>query len=96
MTTKTRTIYTYEDNFKEFITALNKGELCQVDERLWYYFLEVLPPIYMGERQNVTIDGAVFNKMCSFGFAEGCEEITDFWKAGDCYYCKKSNRINRC
>jgi len=96
MTTETKKIYTHEHDFRDFIEALDKGELCQVDERLWYYFLEVLPPIYMNERQVVTINGVGFNKLCDFGFAEGSEEITDFWKASDRYYCKKSNRINRC
>jgi len=94
--TQQEQIYTYEDDFKDFISAKDKGELCRIDEEMWYYFLEVLPPIYMGERQDVVIDGVTFSRYCSFGFAEGYEEITDFWKDGACYYCKKSNRMNRC
>ena len=94
-----RKIYTKENDWKEFIAALDRGDICQIDEEIFYYFLEVLPPQYMDRIQDVA---GVGMKRCTFGFAEGAEYVTDFWRvvkasngvAADCeFYCKRSNRM---
>ena len=94
-----RRIYAYGDgqgeNWKEFIKAMNAGELCEIDEEMFYYWLEVLPPVYMGQVVKVEIDGVVYDKKCSFGFAEGADYITDFWTSGGAWFCKQSKRMNR-
>ena len=82
----------------ELIEAIHSGEVFEVDSEAWDYWLEVLPPVYMGREQ--LIKGEKIK--CSFGFAEGREQITDFWRerseAGDedgfRYFGCRSNRIN--
>lgn len=94
-------IYTYEKDFAAFVTARNAGELCRIDEEMFFYWLEVLPPVYFDQVQRVEIDGVSYLKRCSFGFAEGREFITDFWRntdgngKGTAFFCKMSNRLNR-
>lgn len=81
-------VFTYENDFKEFFEARKNG--CEIDSEMFYYWLEVLPPVYMKQRH--VIDGKEI--YCSFGFAEGWEEITDFWIKDERYFCKLSNRMN--
>ena len=89
-------LYTYENDFKKYCEARDQSEVCLCDNELSMYWLEVLPPIYMNEIQKVSIDGVVFDRKCSFGFAEGRETIVDFWPAGNGnYWSKRSNRLNR-
>ena len=95
---KTQTIYTM-DTIEAYSAALDRGEVCQVDEDLFYWYLEVLPPVYMGRDRFVEIDGVKFVKHCSFGFAEGRDFITDFWVNKDgshitARFAKKSKQMN--
>ena len=96
MDTATKKIYTYEKDFNEFVRAINAKEACLIDEEMFYYWLEVLPPIYMNKKQLVDVDGVKYVKDCSFGFAEGREYIIDFWHTGDkgVYACKRSDRLS--
>lgn len=89
-------IYTYENDFKEYVEAVNAGLVCRIDENIFDYFLEVLPPVYMDKIKDVEIDGVKYPKRCSFGFAEGWEAVIDFWRADGAYYAKKSKRLNPC
>lgn len=97
----TEKIFTYENDFQAFNAAMDAGQLCRVDEEMFYYWLEVLPPIYMNKEQIIEIDGAKFKKMCSFGFAEGRDYIIDFWRNKDAdgktcaFFAKRSTRLNR-
>ena len=86
-------IFKYECSSEEWqkaIEAMRSGEIVEIDEEFYWYFLEVLPPVFMNKR----IDG----KFYDFGFAEGCENIRLFWR--ECgedkyrYYCKQSNIVN--
>ena len=79
--------FTMQD-WTALIAAMHSGEVFEVDEEVWFYWLEVLPPIYM--HNNRAIDGV--DRKCSFGFAEGAEQITDFWREGGRYFGKRSER----
>src|SRR3990167_9680264 len=34
-------VYTYEHDLEEYVAAIHAGKLCQIDEEMFYYFLEV-------------------------------------------------------
>ena len=77
------TIYKYEcprEQWTEFINAMNSGEKIEIDEEMYYYWLEVLPPARY-------YDGG------GFGFAEGIDNITKFWREGEVYYCQRTKEI---
>lgn len=95
----TEKIYSYDNHtleeWQEFIRGMNNSELLRIDESMFYYWLEVLPPVYMYQKQLVEIDGVKYVKNCIFGFAEGAETVIDFWKSGEgVYFCKRSDRFN--
>ena len=84
------TVYSMEGDRLAFLAARDSGRRIKVDEETFYYFLEVLPPASM--RRTYRLDGE--DVRTSFGFAEGCEEITAFWKADGHYWCQKTGIIN--
>lgn len=49
------------------------GQSAEIDEETYDYFLEVLPPRWMGE---------------GFMFAEGAESLRYFWKAKEQFFCR--------
>lgn len=84
-----------EDNWDEFIKDMHSGNKVHIDEGIFNYFLEVLPPIYMGKVVKLS-EG---DRRVSFGFAEGEEMITAFWTEKDKdgkiqYYCEQTNVRN--
>lgn len=79
------------DNWAEFLADLAAGKRVVIDEWIYDYFLEVLPPVYMGRRVT-TVDGTVVRAY--FGFAEGAEPVTAFWREGGRYYCQRTPQIN--
>jgi hypothetical protein len=88
------------DSIKEFCVARDTGRMVEVDEELWYYFLEVLPPVHMNydaEVLNARGDGYIRIK-ASFGFAEGYERVTAFWRGwGEQrgrYFCQITKEMN--
>ena len=88
--TTEKPVYTMA-TWKPMIEAMHSGNVFEMDEEVWMYWLEVLPPIHMG--RVVDIDGE--RVRCAFGFAEGVEPITDFWRRDGRYFGKRSTRINR-
>ena len=61
---------------EDFCKARDAGGIVEIDQEMFYYFLEVLPPIWM----NTTVtmpDGRA--QYTAFGFAEGMENVTVFW-----------------
>jgi hypothetical protein len=50
------------------------GRAAEVTEETYGYFLDVLPPRWLGE---------------GFMFAEGAEALRYFWKANGRYYCRQ-------
>ena len=101
------TTYTKE-NWAGLIEAMHSGKVIQVNEEVFYYFLEVLPPVYMGVRRIVGDGTDRRERRVSFGFAEGAEPITAFWSeatacdsneprsdTGRTYYCQRTPEMNR-
>lgn len=90
---KMETVYTC-DTWKDTIAAMHSGEKIEIDEGVFDYFLEVLPPVYMGR----TVALPCGETRCvSFGFAEGYEPVTAFWSTKGRYYCQRTAEINtRC
>lgn len=50
------------------------GHAAEIDEETYDYFLDVLPPRWMGE---------------GFMFAEGAEPLRYFWRAGRQFFCRQ-------
>ena len=74
-----------------FIAAMESGKPFEMDEESWYYWLEVLPPVYMG-RTVLLANGETVK--AHFGFAEGAEIITAFWKSDGRYFGCRTNEYN--
>ena len=83
---------TMENDFAEFLTRRDAGERVTVDDGLADYFLDVLPPVYMG-RVVTLADGTQVR--AAFGFAEGQERITAFWYAAGQWYAQYTTEIAR-
>lgn len=79
------------DNWAETIEGINSGKKVQVSPDVFDYFLEVLPPIFMGKMVEFK-DGT--KVLASFGFAEGAEKVKVFWMEGQDYYCRQSDMMN--
>lgn len=92
---ETGRVYRYECTsalWAEAIEGMNSGEAVEVDEEFYWYFLEVLPPIFM----NKYVDE--IKRRVDFGFAEGYDRVRAFWKEGSGdktrYFCKRLNMMN--
>jgi hypothetical protein len=72
------------DSWREFIEAMHSGQPAEIDQELFDYFLDVLPPVYMGRTVKLATGETV---RASFGFAEGAEIITAFYRLGGRLYC---------
>ncbi len=70
-------VYT-EDSNGAFHEAVSKGVTVEVDEGLFDYYLDVLPPRFMG-RTVTLVDGS--RRYATFGFAEGEDKPIAFWKS---------------
>lgn len=81
------------ENWPETIQAMHSGDVIEIGQEIYDYFLEVLPPVYMGRKAKV-IDGQ--DHYVDFGFAEGAEPITAFWSlSGPRYFCQRTAEMNR-
>ena len=76
----------------EFVAAMSSRLPFEIDAESWYYWLEVLPPVYMGRTVKLPSGKTV---RASFGFAEGEEAITAFWEHDGRYYACGTDEINR-
>jgi hypothetical protein len=99
MTTAAK-VHRYDDHtpeeWQEFLTAMQSGEPFECDWGMFYYWLEVLPPVHYGRRVTLPNGREI---VAAFGFAEGAEEITVFWRerhpgAEDRYFGCRTNTIN--
>ena len=75
-----------EGAWSRFIEAMHSGEEVEIDEEMYYYWLEVLPPVFMWK----VIDG----KKYEFGFAEGAEPVTVFWRKDGRFFCRRTEIMN--
>jgi hypothetical protein len=94
MTIETTKVHHYEDEtpgaWGEFITAMHSGHRFECDEAMFDYWLEVLPPAWMG--RTVTLDGVPIRT--SFGFCEGYDFVTAFWKQGGRFFGQRTAIMN--
>ena len=90
----TEKVYRYENDFMEFVERVKSREVLRIDREMFDYWLGVLPPVYMNKRQVIEIEGKKTRMVCSFGFVEGYDYITDFWTSNNSYFCKMSDRVN--
>lgn len=67
------------DDMKEFCKARDTGNRVLISEELYWYFLEVLPPVWMHTTVRLP-DGK--DQFSDLGFAEGAERVTIFWSEG--------------
>lgn len=85
-------ILTYENDFKEFVsTVMTENQRAEIDEEMFYYWLEVLPPVLMNCKVGLVRGETV---KAQFGFAEGVDTITAFWCQGNRYFAEKTNLMN--
>lgn len=91
-------IHKYEcskEDWQEFITAINSKDRFEIDEEMYYYWLDVLPPVFMHQWIDF-LPGHEGHKMfCEFGFAEGADYITVFFRSpdGKHFYGQKTNKM---
>lgn len=62
--------------YRELRQALEQGMVCEVDHDTYWYYLEVIPPVWMFR----TLDIPGVGRRPCYGFAEGTERITAFWR----------------
>lgn len=73
------------------IHDMDSGKLVEINEAVFDYFLGVLPPVYMN--RDVTLPGGRMVR-ASFGFAEGRDYVTAFWRDPEGIFCQRTNLIN--
>lgn len=106
MKTAEQKVFTYEHDFPAFVAFRDGGQVSEIDEEMFYYWLEVLPPTgFNGKQGNEAMrmsgmsgdwlrpDGQI--QRFSFAFAEGWEPITVFWHFGGKFYAQRTGIVNR-
>jgi len=76
----------------KFITAMTSGQIFECDEEMFFYWLEILPPIFMHETIDYLPGYEGHPKKVSFGFAEGSGYIMVFWKSKGRFYGQQTKR----
>jgi len=79
------------DTNKEFIQAIEEGKECEIDEEIFDYYLDVLPPAAMGSTVTL-VDGRKVN--VPFCFAEGAMNMIAFWSKDGKYYAQQTVNFN--
>ena len=88
---------TYEkNNWLELITAMRSGAKIEITEEVYYYFLGVLPPVFVNKYVDFMPGYEGHRMFVNFGFAEGMEKIVLFWHNDqqEKFYCQQSNKVN--
>jgi len=92
-------IYTADNAqaWREFAAARNTGNVVEVDQYIFEYFLDVLPPVLINERITYQPANPELNPVIRyvlFGHAEGAETVTMFWREKGRCFCQRSTMIN--
>ncbi len=80
-----------------FINAMHSGEVFECDEEMFFYWLGVLPPVWMGRYVHWPDPDNVYRVItvrATFGFAEGIEPITAFWQSEGRYFGRRTSQLN--
>lgn len=84
------------DKSQVFWEALRRGGRCRIEEDVFEWYLEVLPPAFMGKTVEL-VDGT--KKHVSFGFVEGADVIVAFWREFDGFrtrfYAQQTKLVSR-
>ena len=80
------------DDWQEFIPRMRSGHLAEITGRMFFYWLEVLPPRYMNKTVKCC-DGK--ERKVDFGFAEGYDRVTAFWQDGERYFCIRTDQWSK-
>ena len=85
------------EKWNEFIAAMHSGNEFEVDEEMFNYWLGVLPPVFMGRMITWLPCHEGHQMYVDFGFAEGFEPITVFWRSldGKRFFGQRTHKINR-
>ena len=85
------------EKWKEFIKAMHSGNEFEVDAEMFDYWLGVLPPVFMGRTITWVPCHEGHPMKVDFGFAEGAESITVFWRSldGKRFFGQRTHKINR-
>ena len=85
---------THGERWKEFLAARDRGERLQIDLEMFDYWLNVLPPQFMGRLVRLA-DGQ--ECYADFGFAEGLEPVIAFFSSPgrnpSRFYCQRTARM---
>jgi hypothetical protein len=73
-------------NTLEDVRAAEVGKKVPVTEETYWYFLEVLPPVFMF--------GVVKGELADFGFAEGADEVIAFRKDGEKHFAWRTGVLS--
>ncbi len=88
-------IYSYDNHTQEFLNALDSDGIIEIDETMFYYFLGVLPPVFMSKTVTDYPGMEGEKTLVSFGFAEGAERILYFTQTPENkFFCVRSKRVN--
>ena len=84
------------ETWEAFLKERDTGGIVEMDEDIFDYFLDVLPPAWMN-REITMPDGR--QQRIAFGFAEGWENVTAFWRKREAdgalhFYCQLTNILN--
>lgn len=74
---------------------MNSKKRFQIDEEMYFYWLEVLPPVFMNKYIKFLPGHEGHDMKVDFGFAEGVEEITVFWQFDGKFFGQGTSKVNR-
>ncbi len=88
--------YCSDEEWKEFITIMQSGNKFEIDEDMYNYWLDVIPPVFMNKYITFFPGYEGTQMKVDFGFAEGIEYIVIFWRNtnGDKFFGQRTNKIN--
>lgn len=73
-------------SWDEFIAALRRGDLCEIEEKIFWRALDILPPAW--QNRTVNVQGVL--RRCDFGFVEGWDYVDAYWRKDGKFYCQKT------
>lgn len=79
--------------WEAFIHAMHSGAIVEIDEEMWTYWLNVLPPKFF--RETLSVGGV--SRGVDFCQAEGYAPVVAFWRergAQTRYFCQQTDIMN--
>lgn len=90
-------VYSYpcdSETWQAFLQAMHSGDEIEIDEAMFQYWLDLLPPVFMNRM--LPYPDPQHPMRYDFGFAEGREPITLFYSNPDKtrFFCRRSPYLN--